>query len=391
MQQDAQEMLRFLLNSLHETVQAVLYSLPSPQPPVDLATPTSGLTGDSQERAVVIDDAPSISNLTVRKRKLVLGHRESSKVSKVKRRSASSRKVTDFFCAESSSDHNSTCVEATELSAKTTGKGNTACPSFKGEEDLDFIKATFEGELVSQTRCYECDSWTRRTEPFLDVSIAVSSHSLPGFPGGGSTPLKASSNETFHRGDTVVGPYSLSWALSQFCLREKLRGDNKYCCERCGHLVEAERSVMFGRLPVVMTFHLNRFSTHCMSGLYPGLSVNKIGGNIAIPLTLRFSTWCTQDCSRRDQMYQLFAVIFHTGSSCSSGHYTVCVRGRECVTVSLPAVVVNSINKDTNWVEFDDEVVELMTQQELMDKLSPLTPSSTAYILFYTLSSNSVQ
>ena len=81
-------------------------------------------------------------------------------------------------------------------------------------------------------------------------------------------------------------------------------------------------------------------------------------------------------------MYQLFAVVFHMGSSCSSGHYTVSVRARECRMVS-PALS-EQVKGDSDWVEFDDEVVEVVSQEELMAKLSPLTPS-TAYILFYSI------
>lgn len=243
------------------------------------------------------------------------------------------------------------------------------------------MKEIFEGELVSQTRCYECDGSTRRAEPFLDVSLAVSSAGLPGFPVDATPHIHSSCSPC------SVGPYSLSWVLSQFCLREKLQGDNKYRCERCGHLAEAERSVMFGHLPLVMTLHLNRFATHSVSRLSSTLAVNKVAGNVAVPLTLKFSSWCTEDCPRRDRVYHLVAVVFHEGSSCLTGHYTTCVRGRECRVVGSrhsPAVAEWIKADCSHWVDFDDEVVRLITQQELIDKLSPLTPS-TAYMLFYAI------
>ena len=255
------------------------------------------------------------------------------------------------------------------------------CNQLPKREHSDFIKEMFQGELVSQTRCYECDSFTRRTEPFFDISLPVSSHSLPGFPTSTSPTKSIGTNHLSSSG--LVGPFSLSWALSQFCLREKLQAENKYCCENCRHLVEAEKSILFGRLPLVMTLHLNRFTTCAMYGLLSNVSVSKIGGNIAVPLSLCFRAWCTQDCPGRDRTYQLFAVVFHTGSSCSSGHYTACVRGRECISV-VPPSVASWITNDYNWLHFDDEVVELVTQEELLDMLSPLTTTSTAYILFYT-------
>lgn len=392
LQHDAQEMLQFLLTSLRETVRLTLESLPSL--PLDLALPESLVAGDTREKAIEIKQDGGLTQLSCRKRK----HRDEQDkpATTIKRRTAS-KKLTDFFSSRvaSSDDCDSGCgVRRT----RRCEEREEVLPN-RPRVDLDFVKELFEGELVSQIRCYECDSWTRRTEPFLDISLAVSSHSLPGFPTS-STPVK--DNPAAHQGATasgkdssggsVVGPFSLSWAISQFCLRETLRGDNKYCCEGCGHLVEAERSVMFGRLPLIVTFHLNRFEMQSLyGGLYTGVSVGKIGGNISTPLSLSLAAWCTEECVRRDVVYQLFAVVFHTGTSCSSGHYTTCVRAWECRDVSSPLAAAGAGGGDgtdcgtdhRNWVEFDDEVVEVLSQQELLDRLSPLTPS-TAYILFYT-------
>lgn len=369
MQQDAQEMLRYFLTNLHETLLEALSSLP-PRPEAPTSpTMQEGLGKDA------INVAASLGKLATRKRKLPQERKDRCKVSKtLRRKSASSTKVTDYF-------HSATSVEDEEAVALAVRDHK---PRLSMNEDLDFVKDIFQGELISQTRCYECDSHSRRTEAFLDVSLAVSSPGFPGFPVDDSaiaTP-HSSSSRTLAREMSFVGPFSLSRVLSQFCLREKLRGDNKYHCEGCGHLAEAERSVMFGRLPLVMTLHLNRFATHSMHWTSSGsLAVNKIGGNVAVPLATQFTAWCTEDCIRRDELYHLIAVVFHTGSSCSTGHYTACVRGKECRVSSSPA---DWIRADTDWVEFDDELVTLISQEELMDRLSPLTPT-TAYILFYSV------
>lgn len=384
MQQDAQEMLRYFLTSLHEILLGTLSSLP---PPSAETTPTETMstgpvaTGQEERGGVDAIDVDAVSKLATRKRKISQQKLVGRKISKIlKRKSA---KVTDYFQSTSASfdDDALKHSKGVATSAKKESK-----PQLTANDNLDFVKHTFRGELVSQIRCYECDGFTRRTEPFLDVSLAVSSSGLPGFPVD-STPTKTHNppHRMLAREMSFVGPFSLSWVLSQFCLRERLRGDNKYHCERCGHLVEAERSVMFGRLPLVMTLHLNRFATHSMEWMASGgLAVNKVGGNLAVPLTLRFSTWCTKDCPRKDQLYHLIAVVFHSGSSCTTGHYTACVRGKECRVIGSSPTVTEWIGTGTNWVEFDDEVVTLITQERLLDMLSPLTPS-TAYILFYSM------
>lgn len=388
MQQDAQEMLRYFLTSLHDILLETISSLPPPPPPPVVPTTVDTVTMQEERDAIDVELYTSFSKLATRKRKLPQDKRDRCKVAKtLRRKSASSTKVTDYFRLVNSSDVEVKDVRTPSARPRTpSARPREEKPHWHVKEDLDFVKEIFQGELVSQIRCYECDNFTRRTEPFLDVSLAVSSPGLPGFPVD-STPSSTSHDpqRTLAREMRFVGPFSLSWVLSQFCLREKLRGDNKYSCERCGHLAEAERSVMFGRLPLVVTLHLNRFATHSMNWMSSGgnLMVNKVGGNVAVPLTLKFSAWCTDDCTRRDEVYHLIAVVFHTGSSCSTGHYTACVRGKEC-SLGNSLATVDWIKTDTAWVDFDDEVVTLITQDELLEKLSPLTPS-TAYILFYSV------
>ncbi len=41
---------------------------------------------------------------------------------------------------------------------------------------------------------------------------------------------------------------------------ERLSGDNKYNCEKCGHLVEAERSITYQKMPNVLSIQINRFA-----------------------------------------------------------------------------------------------------------------------------------
>ena len=235
----------------------------------------------------------------------------------------------------------------------------------------DFITDTFQGQLIYQTHCYECDSYTKHSESFLDITVPVSSTCLPGFPQGFS-PVK----QTCVNG---VGPYSLSWALSQFASRERLKGDNKYWCDQCGHLAEAERSILFLQLPHVVTVHLNRFSTQQWD-IMSSVTVGKVVGNIATPVSLCMSPWCTHECTNKNQLYELFAVVFHSGSSCSSGHYTTCVRSKEC---HLLQTEVKGQDR-ADWIYFDDDTVDTISQSEMLAMLSPLAlGSTTAYILFY--------
>ena len=384
LQQDAQEMLRFLLTNLQETFASIMKESSSSLQLKDATFPPHAHQSSSEPYEVIDVDSYCEKNNSLhtvalnRKRKLSSSDNSARKTSKIVKlsKNMTCKKVTEFF----------SLVKGKSKSEERQPLQVVSNPQKKVQNDSsvkmrDFITDSFQGQLAYQTRCYECDGYTRRTEPFLDVSVPVTSTAniLPGFPSEPS-PRKTPTKSFFSATD--VGPYSLSWALSQFALREKLRGDNKYFCDECGHFVEAERSVLFSHLSSVMTIHLNRFSTQ-LWGLSSAVTVSKVGGNLAIPLSLSFKPWCTSDCSSKDRIYQLFAVVFHSGSSCSSGHYTACIRGKECCQLA-PQDAKERFNGN-GWIYFDDDQLDYVSQSELLEMMSPLSNSaSTVYILFYT-------
>ena len=370
LQQDAQEMLRYLLTNLHETCMKVLLHPPKftgtkHLPSIPNAQDTSGT--EKSTVPAVIDVELYQENFTKRpvigmKRKLM--GRPSTKGGKF-----AYKRLSDYY----------TPVKQQKLSqVKPPSDGGKIKEGVHQTRHLDFVRGTFQGTLAYQMKCFECENYTRRTEEFLDVSVPVVSTSLPGFPAGAS-PMKSRTQENVHTSSSTVGPCSLSWALSQFALREKLRRDNKYFCDCCGHFVEAERSVLFSHLPSVITVHLNRFTTQIW-GLSSSITVNKVSGNIAVPLSLCLKPWCTNDCKNKERIYELFSVVFHSGTSCSSGHYTSCVRAKECVSVAPSEAQI----EQDQWLYFDDDLVEYLPQHKLLEMLSPLSNDScTPYILFY--------
>ena len=50
----------------------------------------------------------------------------------------------------------------------------------------------------------------------------------------------------------------LKWLQEGLAVKESLNGDNKYFCDVCLHLVEAERTLHYHNLPPRLTLHLNR-------------------------------------------------------------------------------------------------------------------------------------
>lgn len=235
-------------------------------------------------------------------------------------------------------------------------KMETSCNTFRectSSPQTSCVSTLFQGQLAFLTRCFDCEKYTQTTEPFLHISIPVVSHRLPGFP-------TVAGHCEAHGDSSSVAPVSLSWCLSSFMARERLAWSNKFWCNCCGHLVEAERSILFSVLPKIFTVHINRFSIQ-------DRAVSKVSGSVAVPLSLRLTSWTTQECTSRNSVYCLKAVVLHSGTSCNSGHYTAIVQSAA-----------------RQWLHCDDETVTAVSDTAVEELLSPLTTSSVSpYILFY--------
>lgn len=409
-QQDAQEMLRFLLTHLQEAAHSsTSCSVRSPAQQGSPYLPLSddggssssstlrkdGIQSDSQTQHTGTSPAAQSSgqcrSLGIKNQHSSGQLRRGTKLFKdsagcAREQSTSngqSRKLTDFYpiAAPVAAVSQSAKPHSYPPAASDGGETNKLLTATQPSLRADFVSSIFQGSLVYQTRCFECDSSSSHSETFFDISVPVLNPGLSGF-----TPshIKEGIPMQLQDANSQVGPYSLSWAISLFASRERLNSDNKYRCSECGCFTEAERRILFSKLPRVMTIHLNRFATQTR-GLDSAVTVRKVTGNISIPLTLCFEHWATAKCPRADRMYHLFAVIFHSGSTCTSGHYTACIRADECAPKAGSCEQDKASTTAGQWFFFDDEVVEKMRQEQLLNLISPLTVgSNTPYILFYT-------
>ncbi|CAK8676139.1 unnamed protein product [Clavelina lepadiformis] len=122
----------------------------------------------------------------------------------------------------------------------------------------NFIEQLFQGELLSTTRCMECENEVKRDEKFQDISLPVKESSL-----GTRDQLSGFMKQDLMENSVCSEDQkcSLSWALSEFTATETMDGENKYFCDFCSRLSEGERRIRFKRLPPILAFHLKRFST----------------------------------------------------------------------------------------------------------------------------------
>ncbi|XP_072919323.1 ubiquitin carboxyl-terminal hydrolase 1 [Hemitrygon akajei] len=215
--------------------------------------------------------------------------------------------VTDYHCSSSGS--------ATQCDKEISEKNLDLCEiegmsTSKAElSGLEMIDGMFQGQLVLRTRCLECECYSERRENFQDISVPVQEND-PKDKGSEISPEPKMEIKT------------LNWAISQFASVERIVGEDKYFCENCHHYTEAERSLLFDKMPEVVTIHLKCFAA-CNSELEPYGNLSKVNTPLLTPLTLSLEEWSTKEAN---DSYELFAVVMHNGVSISSGHYTAYIK-----------------------------------------------------------------
>ena len=127
---------------------------------------------------------------------------------------------------------------------------------------------------------------------------------------------------------------TLQESLKMLVKDEKLVGDNKYMCEKCGGLQEAVRSVRLAELPEVVNLQLMRFVYDLESN-----RKRKLDSTVRFPHSLCLSDFCTPSFKKSSSpdsfLYDLSAVLLHLGDSAYSGHYIAHIRDERFAPPSL--------------------------------------------------------
>lgn len=201
--------------------------------------------------------------------------------------------------------------------------GNEVKTINKGTEQIGFelVEKLFQGQLVLRTRCLECESLTERREDFQDISVPVQEDELSKVD---------ESSEISPEPKTEMK--TLRWAISQFASVERIVGEDKYFCENCHHYTEAERSLLFDKMPEVITIHLKCFAASGLEFDCYGGGLSKINTPLLTPLKLSLEEWSTKPTN---DSYGLFAVVMHSGITISSGHYTASVKVTDLNSLEL--------------------------------------------------------
>lgn len=189
-------------------------------------------------------------------------------------------------------------------------------------EESSFIYQLFGGKFLDKTRCVECGNVTMRPDPFLILSLGLSSGA------------------------------SLEEALRNYCKIEVLpKSDESLICEPCDRRVTIQRQTTFWQAPEILTIHLKRFDN----------SGKKINKSVAFSQTLDFTDVISKDSPAAQASpkttYSLYAMITHYGPFMGAGHYVAFAK------------------LDGKWYLFDDKSVYGINEAIVMKQ--------NAYILFY--------
>ncbi|XP_065180401.1 ubiquitin carboxyl-terminal hydrolase 1-like [Sycon ciliatum] len=234
--------------------------------------------------------------------------------------------------------------DSISLLAHSTSNGSAFSVAKSSTESVNIVRSSFEGVMLASTCCVECETKQQRPETFTDLSLPVCKESSAG-----QQQQSAARSSVFST--MLVVAHSLPWCLGQLMRPSSgLIGANKYKCAVCRRSNEAKISYSFAKLPPVLLIQLKRFTTVSYSSTMS--SVKKVHGNIATPLEMKLTEWCSKDCVNRDRTYHLVAVIMHTGAHSNTGHYTVYCRERSVTGMKcskpLPAVTASRSMMETN-------------------------------------------
>ncbi|CCF60535.1 hypothetical protein KAFR_0K01810 [Kazachstania africana CBS 2517] len=197
--------------------------------------------------------------------------------------------------------------------------------------EKNFILDQFQGTLTNQIKCLTCDTLTSNNEPFLDFPIEVKND-----------------DEDLNIQDI----------LNKYHQREILNGTNKFYCNQCHGLQEAERIVGLKKLPHTLALHLKRFKY-----LEEKNANTKLFNKIEYPLILSVSSTFNDSIHKK---YELISIVVHLGGGPHHGHYvSICKSDK------------------FGWLLFDDETVESINEETVLKFVGDPEDQTTAYVLFY--------
>ena len=158
------------------------------------------------------------------------------------------------------------------------------------------VQNMFDGTLESAVTCQKCNNVSLTKDRYMDLSLDISD----------------------------LGVRSLESALSKFTELEHLSSDNLVECSRCHKRRMVSKKISLVSTPSVLCLHLKRFD-YDRYGRLRRLS-KKVNFEDTLDLSPFMSDSPKKIVSGHQPNYNLYGLICHKGSSCTSGHYIAYVK-----------------------------------------------------------------
>ncbi|CAG8616951.1 1281_t:CDS:10 [Funneliformis mosseae] len=249
------------------------------------------------------------------------------------------------------------------------------------EDMTDVPISPFGGKMENIIMCMECGKKSKTKEGFHDLSLS----------------LKVDTSDNL----------SFSDLLSGFLSDEDLKGENQYFCERCGGLRDAKKLTRIITPPRYLILSLNRFeydvkyarrikimthvsiqeslsvpqvhendespteSNHNQNGIVNGMINGMMNGEKRIKTK-----------GEDDKIYDLSAIVIHSGSSAEYGHYYTYAKDEAELSQSLMKEVENEDKSSYNRDSFGSNDFSMDNKKDDKDEKEEINPLSGGYDLF---------
>ncbi|NXS66687.1 UBP42 hydrolase, partial [Pandion haliaetus] len=180
------------------------------------------------------------------------------------------------------------------------------------------VHQIFGGYLRSRVKCSVCKNVSDTYDPYLDLALEI----------GQAT--------------------NIVRALELFVKPDMLGGEDAYMCAKCKKKVSASKRFTIHRASNVLTLSLKRFAD---------FGGGKITKDVGYPEFLNIRPYMSQN-NGDPVMYELYAVLVHSGYSCHAGHYYCYVKA-----------------SNGQWYQMNDDLVRCSNIKVVLNQ--------QAYVLFY--------
>ncbi|XP_029035375.2 ubiquitin carboxyl-terminal hydrolase 35 [Osmia bicornis bicornis] len=230
--------------------------------------------------------------------------------------------------------HGEDLAQVQQLSDSHSDSTDSGIQSVGGEDtstQVPLVHRVLGGKCKITYQCAQCDTSSHNTDKFRDLQLC--------FP------------EEIQENQEV----SVQDLINYYLTPEKLTGENKYRCDKCMKLCDAQRIIKILHAPTYLILILKHFrydfDTRPRTKLRHKVMYNE---HIQLPVS---TPLCTTT-----ETYQLYAAVVHSGYSMDYGHYFTYAR-----------------DSKQNWYKFNDSYVSQTTFNDFKE----LKPPDTPYILFY--------